>query len=622
MNRKILSAFFLAGLILAGMHAVAAEIWVAPNGSDENPGTHEHPKATIAAALRQARELRRLSDPSIKDGVHIIVRGGEYALTEPVFIRPEDSGTESSPTIIEAAPGEEPILSGGVGIQGWKKLQRTVAGLPRAAAGKAWEADAPVWGGHSLSFRQLWVNGIKAIRARDANEDDRMNRILSVDKSRRELWIPAPSYSLPKDPGQMEMIIHQMWAIAVLRIKSIDREGDKVRLRFYEPESRLEFEHPWPAAVIDKDHKGNGNSAFYLANAIELLDQPGEWYEDTRSGKIYYWPRSGEDLQQAVVTAPALPVLLQVEGTIDRPVTCVQCKGLVFSYSTWMRPSESGHVPLQAGMFLLDAYKLKIPGTPEKKGLENQAWIGRPPAAAELSYTRHCVFEDCRFTHLASTGLDLIRGDQDDRVNGTVFSDIGGTGIQAGVYSDPGFETHLPYDPADRRELCTNDSVTNNRVTDCTNEDWGCVGISAGYVDGIYISHNEVSEVSYSGICVGWGWTRAVNCMRNNVIYANYVHHYAKHMYDVGGIYTLSAQPGTVISENRIDTIYHPPYAHDPEHWFYFYFDEGSSYIIIRDNWCPAEKFMRNSNGPGNVWENNGPMVSDKIKKAAGITAN
>ena len=106
--------------------------------------------------------------------------------------------------------------------------------------------------------------------------------------------------------------------------------------------------------------------------------------------------------------------------------------------------------------------------------------------------------------------------------------------------------------------------------------------------------------------------------MRNNHIIANYVHHYAKHMYDVGGIYTLSAQPGTVITENRIDSIYHPGYVHDPQHWFYFYFDEGSSYITIRNNWCPGDKFMHNSNGPGNEWENNGPMVDDKIKKAAG----
>ncbi|MEP6676507.1 MAG: hypothetical protein ABJA78_15205, partial [Ferruginibacter sp.] len=169
------------------------------------------------------------------------------------------------------------------------------------------------------------------------------------------------------------------------------------------------------------------------------------------------------------------------------------------------------------------------------------------------------------------------------------------------------------------REICSNTHIIDNLVTDVTNEDWGCVGISAGYVRNINIEYNEVNEVSYSGICVGWGWTKTINAMRNNRIYANRVNHYAKHMYDVGGLYTLSAQPGTVISDNYIDSIYKAPYAHDPNHWFYFYLDEGSAYISIKNNWCPAEKVMRNSNGPGNSWENNGPAVAETVKKNAGL---
>ncbi|HEY4287576.1 MAG TPA: right-handed parallel beta-helix repeat-containing protein [Puia sp.] len=590
---------FIGLLLMLRLSAVsAAEIWVAPGGNDDNAGTKEMPMASVGAALRKARELRRLGE---LEGIHIILRGGEYALTEPVFVRPEDSGV-----MIEAAHGEEPVLSGGVDVKGWRKVK-----------GKEyWEADLPVVGGRWLSFRQLWVDGKKVVKARD--ED--MNRILDVDRKNKVIWVPATKVDDKLvTAGQLEMVIHQMWAIAILRVKTIDRVGDKLKLSFWEPESHIEFEHPWPAPVMDSGHKQNGNSAYYLTNALELLDQPGEWYADEQKGKVYYWPRAGEDMNTARVIAPVLTTLVQVTGTVDRPVHDVQWKGIGFAYSTWMRPSEQGHVPLQAGMYLLDAYKLKIPGTPDKKGLENQAWIGRPPGAVEASYVSGLVFSRCRFVHLASTGLDLIRGTSGDSISRCVFEDIGGTGIQVGVYSEPGFETHLPYDPADSREVCHDDYIINNKVTDCTNEDWGCVGISAGYVHDIHIEHNAVSEVSYSGICVGWGWTRTVNCMRNNKIIGNSVVRYAKHMFDVGGIYTLSAQPGTLIAENYIDSIYHPVYAHDPKHWFYFYFDEGSSYITIKDNWCPGEKFMRNANGPGNTWENNGPMVADKIKQQAGI---
>lgn len=607
---------------------MAGEIWVSPKGSDANPGTKERPLATLAKALRKAREWRRLHNPAINGGVHIIMSGGLYRLDEPVFIRPEDGGTVESPTRIEAAPNERPVLSGGVAITGWHRSAQKIEGLPAIAQDKVWIADAPQAGNQTLFFRQLWVNNHKAVRARE-HDGDSMARILSWNHSDQTCWIPASAIpeglrsksrstvngQLSTPPG-LEMLIHQWWAIAVLRIQSIDIAGDSARLHFMQPESRIQSEHPWPAPWLSKK---TGNSAFYLTNAVQCLNQPGEWWLDTKNQRVIYWPRPGEDMRAAVVTAPVLETLVTIEGTIDNPVSNVYFDGICFQHASWLRPSQKGHVPLQAGMYLLDAYKLDTPGTPDKEGLENQAWIGRPPAAVEAAYTRHTAFVNCHFAHLASTGLDYLRGAHEDVIATCVFNDIGGTGIQAGVFSDEAFETHRPYNPTDERDVCSNMRIGDNLVTDCANEDWGCVGISAGYVRDTRIDHNEVSEVSYSGICVGWGWTKTLNAMRNNRIFGNYVHHYARYMYDVGGIYTLSAQPGTEIFENRVDSIYTARYAHDPDHWFYFYFDEGSSYITIKDNWCPAERFMRNSNGPGNVWENNGPGVSEAIKNRAGI---
>src|SRR6201991_690970 len=369
---RLLCIGLLLSLRLSALSA--AEIWVAPNGNDNDAGTKEAPMATVGAALRKARESRRLGE---LNGIHIILRGGEYVLTEPVFVRPEDSGV-----VIEAAAGEEPVLSGGVDVKGWRKVK-----------GKGyWEADLPVVGGRWLSFRQLWVDGRKGVRARD----EAMNRILDVDKKNKLIWVPAAGAGVKlAAAGQLEMVIHQMWAIAVLRVKTIDRVGDRLKLSFWEPESHIEFEHPWPAPVMYSAHKQNGNSAYFLTNALELLDQPGEWYADVQKGKVYYWPREGEDLRTAAVVAPSLTKLVEIQGTIDRPVHHVRFTGIGFSYASWMRPSEQGHVPLQAGMFLLDAYKLKIPGTPDKKGLENQAWIGRPPGAIEVAYAGHIQFSDC-----------------------------------------------------------------------------------------------------------------------------------------------------------------------------------------------------------------------------------
>ena len=606
--------FLTAICILCSHWLLAGEIWISPKGSDFNNGTRQSPKATLTSALRQAREWRRTEDNRIQGGITIYVEGGTYAFHEPVFIRPEDSGTKESPTIIRSVGDEKVILSGGICINGWKKQ------------GKVWVADVPAFNGRPLDFRQLWVNGKKAVRARDVEDFEKMNRICSVDEKNEILYVPAVSIRrLIDNKGNLkakyaEMVLHQMWCVANLRIRSVEVQGDSAAIRFHQPESRIQFEHPWPRPMVTTD---GHNSAFYLTNARELQDVPGEWYHDIDARKVYYYPREGEKMQEAEVIVPAVETLVRVEGTLDRPVRHIRFEKITFSYTTWMRPSEKGHVPLQAGMYLTDGYRIdpKMQRNYLNHPLDNQGWLGRPAAAVRVVAARQIDFERCRFEHLGSTGLDYEEAVQGGVVRGCLFRDIAGNGLLVGSFSPAAHETHLPYDPADRREVCTQQQINNCYFTEIGNEDWGCLAIAAGYVGDVNIEHNEINEVPYSGISLGWGWTQTVNCMRNNRVHANLIHHYAKHMYDVAGIYTLGSQPKSYVTENCVHSIYKPGYVHDPNHWFYLYTDEGSSFITVRDNWTEGEKYLQNANGPGNVWENNGPKVDNDVRERAGVEA-
>ena len=592
------------GVLLAmSSTLMAGDIWVSP-------------KVTLTSALRQAREWRRTGDERAQGGINIYIKGGTYTFHEPVFIRPEDSGTEDSPTVIRSATGEKVVLSGGVRINGWKKK------------GKFWVADVPTFNGRPLDFRQMWVNGKKAVRARDVEDFEKMNRICSVDEKNEILYVPASAIrKLTDGKGILqakyaEMVLHQMWCVANLRIRSIEIQGDSAAIRFHQPESRIQFEHPWPRPMVTTD---GHNSAFYLTNARELLDVPGEWYHDIESRKVYYYPRTGEKMQSAdtEVIVPAVETLVQVVGTLDRPVSNIRFENITFSYTTWMRPSEKGHVPLQAGMYLTDGYRIepKMQRNYLNHPLDNQGWLGRPAAAVRVVAANQIDFERCRFEHLGSTGLDYEQATHGGVIRGCLFRDIAGNGLLVGSFSPAAHETHLPYDPADRREVCTHQQIDNCYFTEIGNEDWGCLAIAAGYVSDINVEHNEICEVPYSGISLGWGWTQTVNCMRNNRVHANLIHHYAKHMYDVAGIYTLGSQPKSYVTENCVHSIYTPGYVHDPNHWFYLYTDEGSSFITVRDNWTEGEKYLQNANGPGNVWENNGPKVDTAIRERAGLKA-
>jgi len=612
-KKRHLVLLFLATFSSSFVHAL--ELWVAPTGNDRQPGTRENPLATPAAALRKARDLRRTSATPPEGGVRVIMRSGVYWLDRPLTIRPEDSGTAASPTVFEAAPGEQPVLSGGVALAAWQLLNEPVRGLPDVARGRIWITNTPIFNGRPLEFRQLWVNDRKATRARTPN-GDAMEHLTAWDREKEEAGFPSSLVAALKNPDGAEMIVAQQWAIAILRLKTLVIDGPTARVTFHQPESKIEFEHPWPQPILKTD---GGSGAFSLANAIEFLDEPGEWYHDRATGRIYYWPREGEDMRTATVIAPALETLLNVTGTTDRPVAHVAFQGIRFSNTAWLRPSFAGHVPLQAGMAITEAYQLHPKGTPDWRSLDNQTWTERAPAGVTITNAHHLRFERCRFEHLAMSGLDLVSGTRDNAVEGCVFRDLGGNGIQLGSFNGLGIESHLPCSPSNEREICTRERIANNVVTDCANDDWGCVGIIAGYVRDTTIEHNEISNVSYMGVSLGWGWTRTPNAMRKNRVHANRFERISTRMCDDAAIYTLSAQPGTLVDENAIGVIKMSPYVDRPDHWFYLYTDEGSSFITVRDNWCPEEKFLKNANGPGNLWENNGPQVSEKIKGAAGL---
>lgn len=570
---------------------------------------HITPDSSLVDAVRKAREMRRLGQAT---EVTIHLSAGTYYLYEPLRLRPEDSGLN-----IE---GNNAIISGGLPISGWKKQ------------GKLLVADVPTFNGYPVDFRQLWVNGQKAVRARSVPVVDsgyatvstpgdpfeQMHRILTYDKKNRILWIPKKAVAkllpLASHLSPLEMVLHEMWCTSNLRIKSLTVQGDSVAVRFHDPEARIQFDHPWPSPMTpDTKHP----SPFYLTNAKELLDEPGEWYHNIREHKVYYMPRQGENVKEAII--PVLETLVEFIGTAERPVRNITIKGITFSHTTWMRPSKQGHVPLQAGMYLTEAYKLRPSiDRPNNHKLDNQGWLGRADAAVELRYTEDCNFDGCRFEHLGGSGLDYIVACRRGTTSNCHFTDIAMNGYVCGSFSPEGLETHLPYQPTDYREVCTGQTVEQSEFYDVTNEDWGCVAICAGYVSDITIDHNTIHDVSYTGISLGWGWNRDLVCMKDNKVHANLIYNYAQHMYDCAGIYTLGNQPGTLISENVVRDIAKPSYVHDPNHWFYLYTDEGSSNITLKDNWTPEEKFLKNANGPGNVWENNGPQVNEEIKRNAG----
>jgi hypothetical protein len=128
----------------------APTFYVSPVGDDLNPGTLNQPFRTI----EKARDTVRFPSASMSGDITVVLRGGEYVLPGTLEFTAADSGSNGFSVVYRASPGEKPVLTGG----------STSRGGPQS--GGIYKAAVPVGTG---PFRQLYANGVRAIRARTPN---------------------------------------------------------------------------------------------------------------------------------------------------------------------------------------------------------------------------------------------------------------------------------------------------------------------------------------------------------------------------------------------------------------------------------------------------------------------
>jgi hypothetical protein len=316
----------------------------------------------------------------------------------------------------------------------------------------------------------------------------------------------------------------------------------------------------------------NLNGVTWLENALELLDAPGEWYLDRSAGFAYYRPRDGEDLATAPVVAATLEGLIDGRGEVTaggtRWLHNIRFEGLTFAYAGWLAPSSpAGYPEIQAGWHA---------------SLGNKADSIRTPGAVAFTAARAIGFERNAFTHLGAVGLDLATV-QSCTVIGNAFRDISSTAIQLGEVSQA---IRTATDPDAQT---ADNAIADNLIADAAAEYHGAVGIFVGYSRGTTIAHNDVGELPYTGISIGWGWGLApdgtlTGCHDSFAggirLTGNAVHDVLRSLNDGGGIYTLGGAPDSVLEGNAISSVGHPGIGFASG----IYHDQGTCYYTDRSN--------------------------------------
>jgi len=233
-------------------------VYVAPNGDDSNPGTLAQPVRTLA----KARDLARPRLASMTSDLAVYLRAGTYPVSSTVTFSNADSGQNGHYVKYLAYPGERPLITGGQPIKGW-----TV----HDAAKNIYSVS-----GVTARFRQIYVNGVKAVRARSQNQGangaPNFTQLSGYDSGAQTFQVPSTQVSTWNNLTKVEMHLMVLWADNVMRIASITSAGGTASIKVQSPENMI-FGRPNPAFFPSQ-------MRFYFENAYELLDQPGEWYLD------------------------------------------------------------------------------------------------------------------------------------------------------------------------------------------------------------------------------------------------------------------------------------------------------------------------------------------------------
>ena len=534
-NIKILFFIILIFMTKLSWAQEIKEIFVSPTGSDSSSGTYDKPIKT----LHKATALLETYESYNPQKIVVWLNDGLYRINNPIVI---DSAVKKSEIPIEfkAAEGSRPIISGALALDDWT-----------SSGDGIWVSKISKNHG---SFRELFVQGKRAMRAKHPNKEYLRMKEVGADR-RTNFTYHTGDFPKPKKPGEVELVVLHDWSITRIPIKNIDKNLNSIIAADSIGAKGLDF--------FNLDN-WEPHPRYFLENAIEFLDMEYEWFLDSSASKIYLKLPINMDPSQLSIEVPVAESLLLLEGSEQLPMSNVSFEGISFQHCKWNIPNQT-YAGIQACHF------------DTQKGYKEWAVV---PAAVRTTWATNIRFINCEFASLGGSGIWLGTGSSNCTIKNCIIRDISGNGVMIGEGQDR-LISGEPWWKVSPQQAALGNTVEDCDISDCGVQFYGAVGIWGGLTAETMLKNNNIYDLPYTGISVGWMWSPEATPCRDNTIEHNHIHHVMKKLSDGGGIYMLGLQPGSKLIDNHIHDISVNAGRAESNGMF---LDEGTKDVLVKNN--------------------------------------
>lgn len=493
---------------------VYKELYVAPTGDDSNTGEKDSPYRTIKRAKQEVAAIRK----GMSGDIIVNIAPGYYQLEETEVFDNSQSGENGFNVVYKGnQSGEKPVIGGGVRVSGWEKENDNI-----------YKAHLP----EVTDMRNFYVNGSLVQRAR-SKYGYSLDKLYQMEGSAYS----SDGFTISKRnfPGNLsnvrdiELSWTNEWTNNRSPVDEIIDDGDFFIFRMRQP--------LWEIGTTRLAVTRIGDGLFYIENARELLDEPGEFYFDKNSRTLYYYPKKDEELQTADCYVGQVDCLINIEGgSINNKAENIVFDGIAFRYGEWTYPNTYGILARQAGTM----YK-----TETEEDITTAATY-EMPSQFRINKAKNIQVKNCSFECLGSTAIGINNAATGIQIYGNIIKDVMGGGISVGNIE------HLN-DMPEGQEMCSKIVIRNNVIRRIGQGYFGLTGICAYYANTVDISNNDVADTPYTGISAGWGWGMDVQNCKNFTISCNKIYNTMHVLHDGAPIYTLGPIRGTKIFGNYLE---------------------------------------------------------------------